>query len=98
MAVEVKKLNTSRQITRDSRIVKTWELKVLIFYCTFRTCLYGNHASGNGILGWHSRVMEGGTLRLILGLAQQTQFCVSFIDSFPLFENGNFQTTQRCQF
>ena len=30
-------------------------------------------------LGWFSRVMEGGTRRLMHGLVKQTHFCVSFI-------------------
>jgi len=42
-------------------------------------------ASGNTLqqvekfLGWHSRVTEYGTRRLMHGLIKQTQFCMSFI-------------------
>ena len=47
-------------------------------------------------LWWYPWVTEVGTKRLIHGLVEQTQFCVSFIS--PWWQNGSFERLQSLQF
>ena len=53
------------------------ETQVSVFCKEFT--IHCSISRSSNTFGWYSQVTEGGTRRLVNGLAKQTQFCLSFI-------------------